>query len=230
MVPLLSACTTPAAWKTDVAAPETFLSTERYEKEYRFLPDDQIEVVVQRAPEVSRSVLIRPDGNISLPLLGDVKAAGLSAPELTAQLTELFAKRLINPEVAVIATRVRPSTVYVAGEVATTAAVALRDAPTAAQAIAMVGGFRKSGAVDDVVIIRLNESGHLQAIPITRVSGGQPGAYMALKLARLEADDLIFVPENYRSQFSRGMDDFVNKPLSGLNSILAPYFYFRVLK
>jgi len=218
----------------DVAVPpaqETLLqSTERYQKEYVLLADDQIEVVVQRSPEVSRSVLIRPDGYISLPLLGDVKAAGLAPRELAAKLTELFSKRMIDPEVAVIATRVRPATVYVSGEVGAPAALPLRDAPTVMQAVALTGGFRKSGAVGEVVIIRLAPDGHLRAIRIPSVSGGQPGRYMSMRLMRLEPDDLVFVPESNRAQFARIIDDMINKPLTGLNSLASPLINYRLIQ
>jgi protein involved in polysaccharide export with SLBB domain len=227
----LTACASVHTTKNEVDVPQTLLqSTERYQKEYLLLPDDQVEVVVQRSPEVSRTVLIRPDGNISLPLLGDVKAAGLSPRELAAKLTELFAKRMIGPEVTVIAVRVRPATIYVSGEVGVSAALPLRDAPTVMQAVALAGGLKKSGAVGDVVIIRLNAQGRLQAIRVPHVAHGQPGPYMAMRAFRLEPDDLIFVPENDRSQFTRWVDDVINKPLSGVNSLLSPLINYKLIQ
>jgi protein involved in polysaccharide export with SLBB domain len=230
LLPLLAACASARTSRVVVVAPETVQSAARYQKEYVLVPDDQIEVVVQRVPEVSRNVLIRPDGFISLPLMGDVQAAGLTPRELTARLTERFGKRLIDPEVAVIATRVRPAMVYVAGEVGAQIAVPLRDAPTVMQAIALAGGFRRSASEGNVAIIRLSPEGRLQAIRIRRQVQGQPASYMALRLARLQPDDLVFVPENGRSQFSRFVDDIINKPLSGINSLASPLINYRLFE
>ena len=124
-----------------------------------------------------------------------------------------------------ITTRVRPATVYVTGEVGAPAALPLRDAPTAMQAIAMAGGFRRSAAAGDVAIIRLTPEGRLQAIRIPPQVRGQPASYMALRLARLQADDLVFVPENGRSQFARFVDDIIN---SVPDQCAAPLDHYRL--
>jgi len=228
---LLPACVSPHAAKSQVSVQPQVTQTEtRFRKEYVLIPGDQIEVIVRRVPEVSHQVTIRPDGFISLPLLNDVSAAGLTVHELEAKLTTLFAARLLNPEVTVIASKVRDPVVYVAGETNLVAAIPLREAPTAIQAIALAGGFRRSAASRDVTIIRLTEDGHLQAIPVVTEVGGQPGAYMALRSSLLQADDIVFVPENGRSQVTRFLDDIVNKPLVGVSSSLGVYANFKLIK
>ena len=227
---LLGSCASARPSRTEVKAPEALQSTARFRKEYVLAPDDQIEVVVQRMPEVSRALVIRPDGYISLPLLGDVQASGLTPRELDEKLTELFSARLVSPEVTVIALRVRQSVVYVAGEVGNPVAVPLRDAPTAMQAIAIAQGFRKSASGSKVTIIRLSSDGYLRAIPAGGGIGGQPGPYMALRMATLQPDDLIFVPESGRSQLGRFLDDFISRPLAGFNSVFATYVNFRLLQ
>lgn len=225
---VLPACASARASVDTVAAPAAVVSTIRFQKEYVLTIEDQLDVVVQRSPEVSRSLVIRPDGFISLPLLGDVQAAGLTVRDLAARLTTLFSARLVDPEVTVIATRVRQPVVYVAGEVGNPSAVPLRDAPSAMQAIALAGGFRRTADTNDIAIIRLAADGRLQAIRVPVQVGGQPGPLLALRLAALQPDDLLFVPESGRGQFARFLDDFIARPLGSVNAILGTWVNFRL--
>ncbi len=210
--------------------PEVVLSEPRFRKEYVWAPGDQVEVLVRRVPEVSRTVVVRPDGYITLPLLDDVKAAGLTAAELKKTLTQLFSTRLVEPEVTIIAVQVPPPVVYVIGDVGNNLSVPLRNAPTAIEAIAYAGGFRRSAKSADTTIIRLGEDGNLRAIPVFNAAGGQPGPVIGLRSAILQPDDIVFVPESGRSQVSRFLDDLVNRPLSTLTGILGLYVNFRLIR
>lgn len=227
---VLCSCVSPEASGDMDVAPGVVESAQRYRKEYILAAGDVIDVVVGRTPEVSRTCMIRPDGYISLPILDDVKAAGRTVSELDAALTELLSKRLVEPEVAVIATVVRQPMVYVYGEVGAPQPVALRDATTAAQAIAHAGGLTYSSARNSVAIIRLTEEGRLRAYTITTDVHGQPAPYMALQAMLLQPDDLIVVPESDRSQMVRFIEDYINTPLGGINSLLTPYFQFRLIE
>jgi polysaccharide biosynthesis/export protein len=196
------------------AAPAAVASSLRFQKEYLLAVGDQLDVVVWRTPEASRSVVIRADGHISLPLLQDVPAAGLTPRQLADKLTEGFAQRLVNPQVNVVPTVVRQPTVYVMGDVGQPQAIPLRNASTASQALAVAGGVRRSGAEADASIIRLMPDGQLLAIAVTGSAEGQPAATLTLASLPLQADDILFVPESRRSEASRFIDDFVLKPLS----------------
>lgn len=214
-----------------VPAPQNVvLSETHYRKEYVWVPGDQIEVTVRRVPEVSRSVVIRPDGFITLPLVDEVKAAGLTPAELKETLTKLFSARLNSPEVTIIALQVPPPVVYVLGEVNNNTAVPLRNAPTASAAITYAGGFRRSAKSGLTSIIRLGDDGLIRAIPVSDTAKGQPGGVMGMRGVLLQADDIIFVPESGRSQVSRFLDDFVNRPMSTVNGALGLYVNFRWLQ
>jgi polysaccharide export outer membrane protein len=205
------------------ASPEVLLSESRYRKEYLFVPGDQLEVAVRRVPEVSRTVTVRPDGFITLPLVNDVKASGTTPTELRETLTKLFSSRLVNPEITVIATQVPPPVVYVVGEVTNNAVVPLRNAPDALAAIAYAGGFRRSAKAKLTTIIRLGDDGYIRGIPLSDPAGAQPGPVMGMRNVQLQADDIIFVPESGRSQVSRFLDDFVNRPLQSVGGALGLY-------
>ena len=204
-------------------------TSARFQKEYVLVPGDQMDVVVRRAPEVSRAVVIRPDGFITLPIVNDVKAAGVTPMQLAATIREILAKRLNSPEVSVITTNVRQQVVYVTGDVNNPAAVPLSHAPTVLQAISLAGGLRRSAAARQVALIRLGEDGYLSATEIGVPGMGQPDPLLAFGTVGLQADDVIFVPESGRSQFARFIDDFLNRPLGTLNSIVGTYVNFRLI-
>jgi polysaccharide biosynthesis/export protein len=212
-------------------APLEVTKTEaRYRKEYVWVPGDQMEVVVRRSPEVSRTVVIRPDGFITLPVVDDIRAAGLTPIELKQSLMKAFSVRMLDPEVTVIATQVSPPVVYVMGDVVNSMPVPLRNASTATAAIAFAGGFKRSAKPQDTAIIRLNNDGHIEVIQIADDAGGQPGPIIGLRNQLLQADDIVFVPESNRSQVTRFLDDFINRPLTTIEGTVGLYYNFRLIQ
>jgi polysaccharide export outer membrane protein len=172
---------------------------------------------------------VRPDGFITLPLVDDVKASGLSFPELDRALTESLAKHIQTPDVAVIATTVRPATVYVLGEVNTQGPVTLRDASTAVQAIAHAGGFKTSAKTESIVVIRLVED-RITAIKVNYDLTGQPGPLMALHNVVLAPDDIVFVPKSYIAQIGDWLNDYINRPLTGVTGIVGLYTNYKLIE
>ena len=211
--------------------PEVLTSLNKYKKEYILSPGDTIEVIVYRHPDFSTTGVIRPDGYISIPVLDDVKAAGMAPKALDDYLTRrLSSERLLDPEVTIIVKSTLEPMVYVFGEVLNPIPIPLRSAKTVAQAISQVGGAKKTAAIDSITVIRLNNEGFLEAIMIEKTASKQPAFIMALHNMPLQADDLIVVPESWRAQFVRGVNDFMITPLSGINQTLMPYFQFRLIK
>ena len=135
--------TEPVAVQSEVLA-----SLQRYDKEYMLQRGDQVEVVVYRNPEFSRTVTIRPDGYISLPVLDDIQAAGLTPKELDAEVTQRISARLRDPEVTVIVLNAQEPMVYIFNEAGNASAVPLRNAHTIAQALAQVGGIGERGTFE----------------------------------------------------------------------------------
>jgi protein involved in polysaccharide export with SLBB domain len=208
---LLAGC---AFSRSDIAklpvAEEVIRSSVRYQKEYLMVAGDQIEVSVWRTPEVSRTLVIGPDGFISLPLLQRIQAAGLTPSELAERVRQGLSGRFLKPEVTVIPVAVRQPTVYVLGEVRAPGAFPIRTAPNAAQAIALAGGALRTSAENDATIIRLSDDGYLEAIPIvTNSAFSQAGPYLGLAATQLRADDIVFLPESGRSQINRVLSDLL---------------------
>jgi polysaccharide export outer membrane protein len=211
-------------------APERAVELKgRYRREYVLGPLDAVEVIVRGDESASRTVEIRPDGGISLPYVGDVQAAGLTVQGLAAMLTERLRVRLVEPEVTVIATKVREPQVYVLGQVAKPGPVPLRMATTAVEAMANAGDMLRGAAAHYVALIRLGDDGVLRVRVIGSSGGGQPGPYIALGGTVLEPEDILFVPERSWSQASRLLDEF-SKPFIAIAAAMQPYVNLKVIE
>lgn len=125
---------------------------------YKIGPQDVLRVDVWKETEISRSVPVRPDGKISLPLLNDVQAAGLTAMELANLITEGLKKFINNPQVTVTVTEINSRRVYVTGEVTRPGAYPLLPNMTALQALTSAGGFTQFSNPKKIYVLR-NESG-----------------------------------------------------------------------
>jgi polysaccharide biosynthesis/export protein len=204
-------------------------SAERYQKEYVLSPGDQVAVSVFHVPAASQKAIVRPDGYISLPLVKEVKAAGLTVPQLDAKLTTRFSEQLVNPDVSVAVDNPREAAVFVVGEVTKPGPVPIRDAPTVAEAVARSGGVPHTADLDNVAVIRLQDDGYITATVVERANSGQAAFYTALSTMLLQPEDIVIVPESGRSQFVRFIQDYINTPLTGVNSIISPYLNFKIL-
>lgn len=229
---LLGGCQTPVSAPISVdAEPQAIRSLERYRAQYVLSAGDALEVVVDRLPEISRSVVIRPDGAVSYPKIeGDVTLQGLTIPQAQELLEARLAERLLDPEVTIIVQNPPPPQVFVAGEVGATTPVPLRNAPTVAAAVAQSGGLLRSAAPRNVVLIRLEETGQLSAYPIDPAGRGPAGMMLALQNIATRPGDLIIVQESNRSQFTRFVNDFINTPLGAFNQLLSPYIQLELLR
>lgn len=123
---------------------------------YRIGPEDLLDVAVWNNTAISRTVPVRPDGRISLPLLNDVQAAGLTAMELRAVLAKKLADYIPTPEVSVIVREVHSFKVSVLGEVKKAGQYELKSRTTVLDVIALAGGFTEFAARARIVILRPN--------------------------------------------------------------------------
>jgi polysaccharide export outer membrane protein len=110
-------------------------------QEFRLSKEDIVEVSVWKEPDLSRTVPVRPDGKITLPLVGDFQAEGLRPMELEEVVRKKLATLVRDPRVSVIVHDVNGSRVFVAGQVAHPGAFPLRNSMNVLQALALAGGL-----------------------------------------------------------------------------------------
>ena len=115
-MPLAYAQDAPAQ-KPDGSAKPAAVAEAGADADYKIGPQDIVRIDVWKEPDISRTIPVRPDGKISLPLLNDVQASGLTAMQLSASLRESLAKYLTSPQVTVTVTEINSRRVYITGEV-----------------------------------------------------------------------------------------------------------------
>jgi polysaccharide biosynthesis/export protein len=124
--------------------------------EYQIGPEDVLDISVWKNPELSRTVPVRPDGKVSLPLLNDFRAAGLTPSDLREQLVSRLSDFVPTPEVSVIVREVHSRKVAVVGAVKTAGRYELKSPMTVLEAIALAQGFTDFAARDRIVVLRQN--------------------------------------------------------------------------
>ena len=122
--------------------------------EYQIGPEDVLDISVWKNPELSRTVPVRPDGKVSLPLLNDFRAAGLTPSDLREQLVARLSDFVPTPEVSVIVREVHSRKVAVVGAVKTAGRYELKSPMTVLEAIALAQGFTDFAARDRIVVLR----------------------------------------------------------------------------
>jgi len=151
---------TGAGWQTQDAAKseskpaETQAPVTVAEPNYKIGPQDVLRIDVWKEPEISRSVPVRPDGKVSIPLLNDVQAAGLTAMELANVITEGLKKFMNSPQVTITVTEINSRRVYVTGEVTRPGAYPLLPNMTVLQALTSGGGFTQFARIKSIYVLR----------------------------------------------------------------------------
>jgi len=153
-------------------------------------PDDTLFISVWKEPDLTETLPVRADGMISLPLLNDVRAAGLTPMELGATITERLKKYVADPRVTVVVTQMNSQRVYVTGEVLHPGAMNLTPSMTVLQALASAG-FTQFANTKGIYVLR-NENGNQKKYPVNyrKLVKGEGSSQNIL----LKPGDTIVVP------------------------------------
>ncbi len=184
---LMTACYKGAPLKAAPKGP----TADMVLNEYGIGPDDTLQVEIWKHPELSREVTVRPDGFISLPLVNDVKASGVTARDLAAFLKERFKDFVEDPEVTVVVKTANSYKIYVVGKVTTSGVFIVKTPTSVLQAVAMAGGFTPFASPSNMIVLR-KEAGQDVRIDVDYddiVKGYHPEKNIVLK-----PGDTVVVP------------------------------------
>jgi polysaccharide biosynthesis/export protein len=175
------------------------MAPKAYEAPTGFLlgPEDELEITVWGNKDLTRVTAVRPDGLISMPLIGDVQAAGLTADALAQRISDRLKQYIATtPAVSVSVKELNSYTVYVLGEVTKPGKFQLKSYITVLQAISMAGGFTEWAKKNKLQVVRVSQNGdhrrqevHIPLRYDDLVSGrGEPGNIV------LHPGDTVVVP------------------------------------
>lgn len=212
---LLAACSSNSALDKSALIEDprilTVRGTTASTNEYILQIEDLLDIKFFFNSELNEEKIpIRPDGRISLQLIGEVMAAGRTPAELSTALRKLYERELRKPEVAVIVRSVAQHRVYVDGEVEKPNEIELRGSLTVLQAIARAGGLKESGKLEDVLIIRRGSEQHPIVFRVN-LQGVLEGAGDTDQDISLSPYDIVYVPRSTIGDVNRFVHLYIRK-------------------
>ena len=168
---------------TDAVAPVAPVDPDKYQ----IGPEDLLFIRVWREPDFTLPVAVRPDGKITMPLIGEVSAAGQSPLQLTATLKQLLTQYLNNPDVNVFVTEVRSKKFYIDGEMNRPGSFALVTPTSVLEALSRGAGFREFANTRKIRVLRAGQVRYFNYKDVTK------GKHLEQNIA-VENGDHIIVP------------------------------------
>lgn len=178
------------------------------EVQYLIRSGDDLDIKLFYTQELNEQVTVRPDGFISLQLIDEVKAAGLTPKQLDEQLTQKYSAYLKDPAISVIVRSFKGFRAYVGGEVAVPQVVPLEGGMSVMQAIYRAGGTLSSADMASIVLIRRGDRG--QPMPFhldlsdEAIAAGRPDSQVALTPA-----DVIYIPRSPIANANRWVQQYI---------------------
>jgi polysaccharide export outer membrane protein len=193
--------------------------TTHVDPSYRLGPGDEIDMVFLFDSSLNARIIVRPDGGINLPILGDITVAGETPGRLARRIAEAYSRYYTNPQLSINLTRYAPSQCYVLGAVRYPKAVQIRPGMTILGALADAGGPTDLANMKSTVLIR--RVSHNQAVArrvnLARFTGGR-GLSSDLYLHDF---DIVYVPTTFVGKITLIVDQIFGKLVS------VPVFYLR---
>jgi protein involved in polysaccharide export with SLBB domain len=169
-------------------------------------------------PEYNVNGVVRPDGIMTIPLVGDFNAKGLTPAQVSDSIRIRYAEVLAEPEVSVIITEAASQNYFIFGEVGHPGAYVLSGKMTLLDAIAQAGGVKVSGRKDNIILMRKTDDGHYVAKRIDMDEKVRTGD---TEMTYIMATDVIFIPMTAIAKLDTFVDQFFNK--------LSPAWHFYIL-
>jgi polysaccharide export outer membrane protein len=179
------------------------------EADYRIGAGDELEISFFYAPELTTKAVVRPDGKLSLPFVGDVKVKGQTPDEVAVALKRGYAPHLAKPEISVNVRTFGAYRIFVGGEVGRPGAQPLLAATTALQAIMTAEGFTERARLSEIVVVRQAEGRERLVFAVNleaAMSGDDPSQDVVLR-----ASDIVIVPRNGISNLNVWVDQYIRR-------------------
>jgi len=192
-----------------LAAREGGYPGEELKVEYYIAPEDKIEIFVWQNPDLTKDVVVGPDGQISFPLVGRIVAAGLTIEQLEEKIRKKLSEFVKNPQVSIIMREFSGNKIVVLGDVNYPGIYTYNGTVNLIEAIALAGDFTDQAHRESVLVIHGNlteKKPEVKRINMSKViSRGAIKEDIVLK-----PNDVIFVPRTFISNFNKAMDDLSN--------------------
>ena len=179
VVALIALCAAPGAWAQQ--APDYVLN-----------PGDQVEIAVWKEPDLTKTVIVRPDGKFSFALVGEVVAAGRTISQVQTEVASRLQKYIPEPVVTAAVTNLEGNRIYVIGQVTKPGSYPMNPRLNVLQALTVAGGMTPFANLDGIIVLRTGAGGKQRVLPF-RYGDVSKGRNLEQN-APLEAGDVVIVP------------------------------------
>jgi len=157
----LLSCSNRAAQRMSAQLASDTAQDGNLSQDYQIGAEDVLEILIWKNEALSKVVTVRPDGKFSLPLIGDVQAAGLTAEQVKDAISEKFKEYYQDPPaVSLIVQQAKNQVIYILGGVKNPGSYVLKHGTTFLQAIAQAGGFTPFASTNNILVLRRGENGN----------------------------------------------------------------------
>lgn len=193
----------PDSIRNDRAA-QTVISTQQNAGEYKMRSGDQLQIVVYGHPDLSTQLgvsytpyVVRPDGNMDMPLIGNVRCQGKTVPQVVAEITNRLAEYIIDPQVTINVTKLGTTRVYVLGEARQQGLYELEKSHTLLDAVARAGGFTQKSTKRKVYVVRQGLNNFVTKVNVLDIL--KKGAKSNIEL---QEGDCVYISSNHKMGLS----------------------------
>lgn len=184
---------------------------------YILVPGDVVEVKFFYHAQLNERTPIRPDGRIALQLIDDMQAAGMTPMQLDKALTDAYARHIKDPELSVLVKEFAPRQIYVGGEVHNPGLIRSQESVTVLRAIFQSGGFKDTGNLESVVILRYNGTPTPELMIVDLKTALKYGTEQ--QDIWLQSYDVVYVPKTYIATANQFMSEYIDKMIPIQRSI-----------
>jgi protein involved in polysaccharide export with SLBB domain len=176
---------------------------------YLIQPGDSLDIKFFYNPELNESVVVRPDGFISLQLVDEVRVAGLEPSQVDDLLTERYARELKKPVITVIVKSFAGQQIFVGGEVGQQGLITMPSGLTALQAVMQAGGFKNTAQPSETLVIRRGPDNRPvpMAVDLSQVLDGKPSA----QDFKLQPSDVVYVPKSPIARANQFVNQYIEQ-------------------
>ena len=182
-------------------------ATSQKPQDYLIQPGDELEIKFFYNPEINEKVIVRPDGKISLQLVDEVPASGLTPLQLDNVLTQKYSRELKNPMLTVIVRSFTNERIYVGGEVNEQGLIDLKTGMTPLQAVLNAGGLKETASPESAIVIRKGTDNR----PVPMKMNLKDAMYGKIGSADfiLQPSDIVFVPKSTIAKLNKFVNQYI---------------------
>ena len=195
------------------------------DQEYRIHVGDKLSVKHFYNPDLSQDVVVRPDGKISLQLVHEVMAAGLTPAELSDTLIKKYGEHLEQPEITVVLNTFAGHRIFVGGEVGQSGARDLVGPTTVLQAVTMSGGFKETARTTEVIVMR-RDANYKPFTIIVNMEVVMDGSNMSQDIV-LQPYDMVLVPKSNIANVNAWLEQYIRRPIAIPREFLFYYQFYH---